>query len=921
MDKIFFIDAYAIIYRSYFAFIKSPRINSQGLNTSAVMGFCNTLVEVLRKEQPGYLGVAFDPHGPTFRDDIFPAYKAQRDKTPEDIRRSVPIIKDLLKAWRIPILEVEGYEADDVIGTLSMKSAEKGLETYMLTPDKDYAQLVRKDVYVYRPRHGGGYETMGVAEVLNKYGIKSPHQVIDLLGLMGDSADNFPGCPGVGEKTATKLIEQFGNIDELLKRTDELKGALKTKIETHVDDIKMSRFLATIKTDVPIKLDLDALKVSTPDEPRLRALLDDLELKTLSNRIFNKTKDNEKKVEIQPDLFASFTNEDTEKPKTGLNFTIKTVPHTYECVDNVEDMKKIRDIFLQKSTLSLDTETTSTNAIDAELVGLSFSFDEFHAYYVPVPAQREEAQKVVDIFKPVYESEQILKVGQNIKYDMEVLYHYGVILKGRMFDTMIAHYLIRPDQRHGMDELAATLLHYQTIPIEDLIGPKGKHQKSMRDVDIAVVSEYACEDADVTLRLKNVLEPMLNDVGADRLFWEIEMPLVPVLAQMELHGIRLDSQSLHETSLQFTRRMQEIEQTIYQLAGESFNISSPKQVGDILFGKLAVIDKPKKTKTGQYVTSEEVLQQLAGRHEIVEKILAYRGLKKLLSTYVDVLPTLVNPRTGHIHTSFNQTITATGRLSSSDPNLQNIPVRGEDGKEIRKAFIPDEGCLFFSADYSQIELRVMAHLSGDQQMIEAFREGRDIHAATAAKIYRKPMEEVTRDERNKAKRANFGIIYGITVFGLAERLDIDRTEAKQLIDGYFETFPQVKEYMEQAKAKAREYGYAETISGRRRYLPDINSHNATVRGFAERNAINAPIQGSAADIIKMAMIRIHQRFEEARLRSKMILQVHDELNFSVFPEEQKEVEKIVLDEMQQAIELHVPTVADAGWGSNWLEAH
>ncbi|MDD7530916.1 MAG: DNA polymerase I [Prevotellaceae bacterium] len=921
MDKIFFIDAYAIIYRSYFAFIKSPRINSQGLNTSAVMGFCNTLVEVLRKEQPGYLGVAFDPHGPTFRDDIFPAYKAQRDKTPEDIRRSVPIIKDLLKAWRIPILEVEGYEADDVIGTLSMKSAEKGLETYMLTPDKDYAQLVRKDVYVYRPRHGGGYETMGVAEVLNKYGIKSPHQVIDLLGLMGDSADNFPGCPGVGEKTATKLIEQFGNIDELLKRTDELKGALKTKIETHVDDIKMSRFLATIKTDVPIELDLDALKVSTPDESRLRALLDDLELKTLSNRMFNKTKDNEKKVEIQPDLFASFTNEDTEKPKTGLNFTIKTVPHTYECVDNVEDMKKIRDIFLQKSTLSLDTETTSTNAIDAELVGLSFSFDEFHAYYVPVPAQREEAQKVVDIFKPVYESEQILKVGQNIKYDMEVLYHYGVTLKGRMFDTMIAHYLIRPDQRHGMDELAATLLHYQTIPIEDLIGPKGKHQKSMRDVDIAVVSEYACEDADVTLRLKNVLEPMLNDVGADRLFWEIEMPLVPVLAQMELHGIRLDSQSLHETSLQFTRRMQEIEQTIYQLAGESFNISSPKQVGDILFGKLAVIDKPKKTKTGQYVTSEEVLQQLAGRHEIVEKILAYRGLKKLLSTYVDVLPTLVNPRTGHIHTSFNQTITATGRLSSSDPNLQNIPVRGEDGKEIRKAFIPDEGCLFFSADYSQIELRVMAHLSGDQQMIEAFREGRDIHAATAAKIYRKPMEEVTRDERNKAKRANFGIIYGITVFGLAERLDIDRTEAKQLIDGYFETFPQVKEYMEQAKAKAREYGYAETISGRRRYLPDINSHNATVRGFAERNAINAPIQGSAADIIKMAMIRIHQRFEEARLRSKMILQVHDELNFSVFPEEQKEVEKIVLDEMQQAIELHVPTVADAGWGSNWLEAH
>lgn len=921
MDKIFFIDAYALIYRAYYAFIKSPRINSKGLNTSAIMGFCNTLTEVLKKEKPAYLGVAFDPHGPTFRDEVFPEYKAQRDETPEDIRLSVPIIKEILQAYRIPILEVEGYEADDVIGTLSMKSAKMGLETYMLTPDKDYAQLVGEGVFMYRPRHGGGYETMGVQDVLDKYGIQSPTQVIDLLGLMGDSADNFPGCPGVGEKTAVKLIAQFGSIDNLLARTDELTGALKTKVENHIDDIRMSYFLATIKTDVPIELNLDELKVGEPDEDKLRQLFEDLELRSLLNRTFNKSEKKQNNAVFQPDLFQQFATDDTEVPKLSSISSINTTQHEYKCVENEEDMRTICDFFLTNRILSLDTETTSKNAIEAELVGLSFAVEEYKAFYVPVPADRSEAQKVVDIFRPLYENEEILKVGQNIKYDMEVLSKYGVTLKGAMFDTMIAHYLIRPELRHGMDDQAATLLHYQTIPIEDLIGPKGKKQKSMRELSPALVSDYACEDADVTLRLKNVLEPMLKEANADRLFWEIEMPLVPVLAKMELNGVKLDTESLHETSVVLTQRMKDIEKKIYELAGEWFNIASPKQVGDILFGKLRIIEKPKKTKTGQFVTSEEVLQQLAGKHEIVSNILAHRGLKKLLGTYVNALPKLVNPQTGHIHTSFNQTVTATGRLSSSDPNLQNIPVRGEDGKEIRKAFIPDDGCLFFSADYSQIELRVMAHLSEDPNMLEAFREGEDIHAATAAKIYRKGIGEVTRDERNKAKRANFGIIYGITVFGLAERLDIDRTEARQLIDGYFDTFPRVRDYMEQTKEMARERGYAETLFQRRRYLPDIVSNNATVRGFAERNAINAPIQGSAADIIKVAMIKIHRRFEEENIRSKMILQVHDELNFSVVPEEREKVENIVVEEMQRAFSLRVPLVVDTGWGSNWLEAH
>lgn len=921
MDKLFLLDAYALIYRAYYAFIKNPRINSKGMNTSAVLGFCNTLHEVLAKEKPTYLGVAFDPHGPTFRSEAYAQYKALREETPEDIRASVPVIKEVLKAMRIPVLEAEGFEADDVIGTLATKAGAEGIKTYMLTPDKDYGQLVGGNVVMYRPRHGGGYETLDADGVCRKYGIERTAQVIDLLGLMGDAADNIPGCPGVGEKTAVKLLAQFGSIDSLLERTAELKGALKKKVEENAEQIRFSKFLATIRTDVPVSLDLDALRVTDPDTAELRRIFAELEFKTLSDKFLNKSENFKNNANGQLDLFAENPTDGQVGAENSSLRALNDTPHTYKLIDNEEDMKKIRDFFMTKSFLSLDTETTSTNAIDAELVGLSFSATENEAFYVPVPADRQQAQNIVNIFKPVYESPSILKIGQNIKYDLEVLMNYGVRLAGPMFDTMIAHYLLQPELRHNMDYMAEVYLKYKTIHIDELIGPKGKGQKSMRDLPPEEVYEYAAEDADVTLKLKNILEPKLKEAGVWQLFSEVEMPLVQVLADMETGGVRIDTSSLKETSAMLTQRMAAIEKEIYRLAGEEFNIASPKQVGEILFGKMKIVEKPKKTKTGQYVTSEEVLQQLKGKSEIVGKILEHRGLKKLLGTYVDALPKLVNPRTGHIHTSFNQTVTATGRLSSSDPNLQNIPVRGEDGKEIRKAFVPEEGCLFFSADYSQIELRVMAHLSGDENMQEAFREGYDIHAATAAKIYHESMDTVTRDQRTKAKRANFGIIYGITVFGLAERLDISRTEATQLIDGYFATFPRVADYMEQAKQTAREKGYAETLLHRRRYLPDITSHNATVRGFAERNAINAPIQGTAADIIKIAMVRIHRRFRDEGLRSKMILQVHDELNFSVYPDEKEQVEHIVLDEMQHAYPLSVPLVADCGWGQNWLEAH
>jgi len=922
MDKLFLLDAYALIYRAYYAFIKNPRINSKGLNTSAVMGFVNTINDVINREKPAYIGVAFDPSGPTFRHEMYPEYKAQREACPEDIKKSVPIIKQILHAMNIPVLEMAGYEADDVIGTLAKKAGEMGnIDTFMITPDKDYGQLVEENVRMYRPRFGGGYEIMGPKEVMEKYGISSPLQVIDLLGLMGDASDNIPGCPGVGEKTAIKLISDFGSIENLLQSTDQLKGAIKKKVEENTKQIEFSKFLATIKIDVPIELNLDELKYEEPNEEELEKIFAELEFKSLTNKILKKPENKPKTDNLQLDLFGNFAPEDADDSEILNLATLNSTPHNYQLIDTEEEMRKICQSFLTKKILVLDTETTSTSAIDAELVGLSFAVEEGKAIYVPIPENQEEAQKIVNIFKPLYENEEIEKVGQNLKYDLMVLRKYGVTLKGKMFDTMIAHYLIQPELRHNMDYMAEIYLNYKTIHIDELIGPKGKNQKSMRSLPPSQVYEYACEDADITLKLKNKLEPELEKYGATKLFREIEMPLMPVLAEIEMTGVRIDTASLKETSAILTKRMLEIEERIYELAGEHFNIASPKQVGDILFGKMKIIEKPKKTKTGQYITSEEVLQTLKGKHQIVADILAHRGLKKLLGTYIDALPKLINQRTGHIHTSFNQTVTATGRLSSSDPNLQNIPVRGEDGKEIRKAFIPEEGCLFFSADYSQIELRVMAHLSGDENMIEAFRSGHDIHAATAAKIYKKEIDDVERDQRTKAKRANFGIIYGITVFGLAERLEISRDEAKQLIDGYFESFPKVKEYMEKAKEEARQNGYVTTLFGRRRYLADINSANATVRGFAERNAINAPIQGTAADIIKVAMIRIHNRFKTENIRSKMILQVHDELNFSVLPEEREQVERIVMEEMQQAFQMQVPLVADSGWGANWLEAH
>jgi DNA polymerase-1 len=923
MEKLFLLDAYALIYRAYYAFIKNPRINSKGFNTSAIMGFVNTLEDVLKKENPSHIGIAFDPAGPTFRHEAFEQYKAQREETPEAIRLSVPIIKEIIQAYRIPILEVPGYEADDVIGTLATEAGRRGIPTYMMTPDKDYGQLVSDCVFMYRPKYGDHeFEVMGVDAVKAKFNIDSPAQVIDMLGLMGDTADNIPGCPGVGEKTAQKLIAQFGSIEQMLEHTDQLKGALKQKIENNREQILFSKFLATIKTDVPVALDMEALKRESPNEEELRRLFEELEFRSLLDRVLKV----EKKAAPSPtpvsgDLFGFFAAEDTEDSKNSNLSSLESLDYDYQLIDTEDKIDDFLQNILTKEIFSLDTETTGTDPIRAELVGMSFSFKENQAFYVPVPANRDEAQKIVNKFKSVFENEKTVKVGQNIKYDMLVLSNYGVEIRGRMFDTMIAHYVLQPELHHGMDYLAEVYLKYETIKIEELIGPKGKNQKNMRDLPPSAVYKYACEDADVTLKLKHILEKELKEQGVEALFEEIEMPLVPVLAYMERNGVRIDTAALKETSLHFTARMQQIEKEVHELAGMEFNIASPKQVGEVLFDRLKIVEKAKKTKSGQYVTSEDVLESLRGKHEIVGKILEHRGLKKLLSTYIDALPQLINPQTGHIHTSFNQTVTATGRLSSSNPNLQNIPVRNEDGKEIRKAFIPEDGCEFFSADYSQIELRIMAHLSQDPHMIEAFQKGQDIHAATAAKIYKTDLEHVSREQRSKAKTANFGIIYGISTFGLAERLNVERKEAKELIDGYFANYPHVKEYMDESIRVAREKGYIETIFKRKRYLPDINSRNAVVRGYAERNAINAPIQGSAADIIKVAMIRIYRRFREEGIQSKMILQVHDELNFSVVPAEKEKVQQIVISEMEAAYKMKAPLRADYGWGKNWLEAH
>ena len=943
MEKLFLLDAYALIYRAYYALMKNPRINSKGFNTSAILGFINTLEDVLKKEKPTHIGIAFDPKGPTFRHEAYEEYKAQREETPEVIRESVPVIKEFIKAYNIPIFEVPGYEADDVIGTLAKQAEKRGIITYMMTPDKDYGQLVSDTTFIYRPKYGDKeYEVMGVERVKEKFGIENTLQVIDLLGLMGDSSDNIPGCPGVGEKTAQKLIAQFGSIENLLEKTEELKGALKIKVEENKEKIIFSKFLATIKTDVPIELDMDSLKREAANDEELTRLFDFYELRALKERVKKNqqvpslfddfaaepkqpateaTKKTTKDTAIQGSLFDFFAAEDTGEEKKSSHLSLKEVPHTYKLIETEEDIRNLVTVVKNYKTVCFDTETTSTNALDAEIVGLSLSMKEGEAFYIPMPAEREDATTRLELLREIFENEETEKVGQNIKYDITILTNYGIEVKGKLFDTMIAHYVLQPELYHGMDYLAEIYLDYDTIKIEELIGEKGKNQKSMRDVAPEKVCDYACEDADVTLKLKNILEKEIKKEGLEELFYNIEMPLVPVLAYMERNGARIDTAALKETSTLFGKRLNDIEEEIYSLAGEPFNIASPRQVGDILFGKLKIVDKPKKTKTGQYVTSEDVLAQLQNRHPIVKKILQHRGLKKLLSTYIDALPSLVNPRSGKIHTSYNQTVTATGRLSSSNPNLQNIPIRDEDGKEVRKAFVPDDGCMFLSANYSQIELRIMAHLSGDKNMIEDFRSGYDIHAATAAKIYKKPIEEVTKDERRKAKTANFGIIYGISVFGLAERMNVDRREAKELIDNYFETYKGVYEYIEKCKQEAKANGYVETIFHRKRYLPDINSHNAVVRGYAERNAVNAPIQGSAADIIKVAMINIYRRMKAENMRSTMILQVHDELNFNIVPTERDAMQKLVIEEMQKAFAMSVPLIADYGWGNNWLEAH
>lgn len=921
--KLFLIDAYALIYRSYYAFIKNPRINSKGVNTSAVFGFINTLEDVLKREQPTHIAVAFDPKGPTFRHEAFEQYKAQREETPEVIRQSVPVIKEVIQAYHIPILEVPYYEADDVIGTVAKQAAANGFEVYMMTPDKDYGQLVADHIYMYRPKFGGDYEVLGVSEVLEKYQLQSTEQVIDLLGLMGDTADNIPGCPGVGEKTAQKLLAEFGSIENLLANTDKLKGAQKKKVEENIEQIRFSKFLATIKTDVPITFDAELCKRVAPDEDRLVGLYTELEFKTFINRLKGESSvvssSKEPKAAVQYDLFAT---EPVIESEVSSLADITTMPHSYYLADTAEKQIALCEQLLQEKSFAFDTETEGLDPLTAGLVGMSFAIREQEAWYVPVPANREEATGIVLRLAPALQHPEIEKVGQNIKFDILALRKYGVQMKGPLFDTMLAHYLLNPELRHGMDYLAETYLKYKTVPIEDLIGPKGKKQASMRTVPIEQIKEYAAEDADVTLRLKHYFAPLLKQEGLESLFFEMEMPLIYVLAEMEATGVKLDTNALKQSSEVLSQQLSTLEESIYDLAGQSFNINSTKQVGEILFDKLKLDEKAKKTKTGGYSTSEEVLEKIRGKHPIVDKLLEYRGIKKLLSTYIDALPALIHPETGKIHTSFNQAVTATGRLSSTNPNLQNIPVRDELGREIRKAFIADDDdCIFFSADYSQIELRLMAHLSNDPHMVEAFCSGADIHAATAAKIYGIPVEEVTSDMRRKAKTANFGIIYGISVFGLAERLSIPRAESKDLIDGYFQTYPRIKEYMEESIRVAKEKGYVETLFKRKRFLPDINSHNAIVRGYAERNAINAPIQGSAADIIKLAMIRIHQRFEAEHLKSRMILQVHDELNFNVRKEEFDRVKEIVLDCMEHVLQLRVPLIADCGEGKNWLEAH
>ena len=920
MEKLFLLDAYALIYRGYYALIRNPRVTSKGFNTSAIFGFVNTLEEILNKEHPDFIGVAFDPSSPTFRHEAYPAYKAQRESTPEDIKKSVPIIKDIISAYNIPIMEVNGYEADDVIGTLACKAEQAGMRTFMVTPDKDYGQLVTENIMQWRPEQGGG-TLLGEKEIKEKYGISETKQVIDILGLMGDTADNIPGCPGVGEKTAKTLIEKYGSIEEIYNHIDELKGKLKERMTNNKEQVLFSKFLVTIKKDVPITFEPEKLKRKNCDKEALRSIFEKLEFRTFIKKICGEEEKAPKQTVRQLDFFDVFQDKTPKESFQANPEGVKIGTKQYETIENQKETDEILAKICVQKNFAFSIATTTLNAIDAEITGFSIALEPGKAFFIPCEGNDRSPIEIIRKFKKVLEDLNIGKTGSDLKFIQLVLSHYKICMRGQLFDTTIAHYVIQPELKHNLGYLSEIYLKQAGMTLENFFGVHWMEERNMRMLPDEVLKDFMCEQADFALRLKPMLITELERLGEKDLFEEIEMPLVSVLAEIENNGVLIDRNSLRETSRQFTMRMNEYEQKVYQLSGKEFNLSSPRQVGDVLFGEMHLLEKPKKTKSGQYVTSEAVLEELRTSAPVVDYLLKYRGIKKLLTTYVNALPTLVNGRTGHIHTSFNQAVTATGRLSSSNPNLQNIPVRGEDGKDIRKVFIPEPGCEFLSADYSQIELRVMAYLSGDHHLIEAFQNGYDIHAATAAIVYHKDIGDVTTDERRKAKTANFGIIYGITVFGLAQRIGISRTEAKELIDNYFRTFPGVQDFMHTSIEKAREKGYVETIYNRRRYLPDINSRNSVVRGYAERNAINAPIQGSAADIIKVAMIRISQRFHEEQIRSKMILQVHDELNFSVFPEEKEKVSHIVKTEMENAYQMQVPLVAELGWGKNWLEAH
>ena len=921
--KLFLIDALALIYRAHFAFSKNPRINSKGMNTSAVLGFTNSLLDIINKEKPTHIGVAYDTHAPTFRHEVFPEYKANREKQPEDIQVAIPITKELVKAFNIPVLELDGYEADDIIGTIAKVAASQDFEVFMMTPDKDYAQLVEDNIYLYKPAYmGNSVDILGIEEVLKKFEIHHVDQVRDLLGLQGDSVDNIPGIPGVGAKTAVKFIQEYGSIEELLKNTDKLKGKLKEKVEEYGEQAILSKELATINIAVPVPFKESEYEYSGPDLKKLKPIFEDLEFRTLLRRVFGEQPLTSTEDSGQLSMFRGNQESESEQKDTNTKKTISDVHHDYKLAESEKEMSLLVQKLNKSPEFCFDTETTGIDAIEADLVGLAFSIKKGEAFYVPVPEDETLAKKIVSFFKDPLENSNIGKIGQNLKYDILVLKKYGIKVNGPLFDTMIAHYLIEPDNRHNMDVLAENYLNYIPVSIETLIGKKGKKQGSMRDVEIEKVVEYAGEDADITLQLKEVFEPILKEKNLNKLFHEVEIPLIKVLADMEYTGVKIDRNTLSNLSKEMEEEIVNLNREIYKLAGIEFNIASPKQLGEILFEHLKLDDKPKKTKTGQYATGEEILTRLAYKHEIAKKILEFREVQKLKSTYIDALPEMISPSDDRVHTSFNQAIAATGRLSSTNPNLQNIPIRTAKGREIRKAFVPtDKEHILMSADYSQVELRIMAHFANDESMIKAFQEGKDIHSTTASKIFQTSLEDVTQDMRRIAKTANFGIIYGISVFGLSQRLNIPRSEASEIINSYFNEFRSVKTYMDKVINEAREKGYVETILGRRRYLRDINSRNATMRGFAERNAINAPIQGSAADLIKIAMINIQDYMQKENLKSKLILQVHDELVFDVYKPELKILQPKVEELMQTALPLTVPIEVESGSGGNWLEAH